>query len=423
MDRPIPKRSWTPSRILALAGAAGLVVLTGYLFFGRGGETRLEVDPSRLSLTQVRVAEFQEYIPITGNVLPHTTVYLDLEEGGIVEHVHVRGGVWVEKGDLILSFSNAAAQKQNIDSESRLLDNLNQLRVSKFDLTQQTLLRQEQRLDLDYQIADLRKTFERYERLMANPNAQLSRETYEETRDKLAYLEEKRSLLDERIRQETVLREQQEKQINDSIERVNRSLEVLARIIDSLEVRAPISGHLSSMNAEVGQNFQRGQRIGQVDQLDSFKIRADVDQYYISKVAVGQSGAFDFNGSRYELEISKIYPEVINNSFQMDLEFVGDAPQGIKRGQSLQIDLSLSESGRATLVNKGGFYRHTSGRWVYKVAEDGKTANRVAIMPGRQNPQAFEVLNGLSEGDWIISSGYDIFKDAEQLIFTEAVRR
>lgn len=422
MDRPIPKKAWTTRRLVAVTAGAAFVALIGYLLLGSRSQSRIEVDPSRISLSRVTTGDFQEYIPITGNVLPHTTVYLDLEEGGIVEQIHVRGGLWVEKGDLILTFSNAAAQKQNIDSEARLLDNLNQMRVSKFNLTQQNLLRQEQRLDLDYEIADLAKTFKRYEKLAARPNSQLPREEYEATRDRLAYLKQKRELLDERIRQESLLREEQEKQINDSIERVDRSLEILARIMDSLEVRAPISGHLSSMNAELGQNFQRGQRIGQIDQLDSFKVRANIDQYYISKVAVGQRGNFDFNGRRYELEISKIYPEVLDNSFQVDMEFVGETTKDIKRGQSLQIDLSLSETSRTPLLTKGGFYRFTNGRWVYKLAEDGMSATRVAIVPGRQNPQAFEVLDGLSEGDWVVTSGYDRFNKAERLIFTSPAR-
>lgn len=422
MDRAIPKRTWTIRTVTALVAGIGSTALLVYLLLGSATESRLEVDPNRISLSQVITGDFQEYIPITGNVLPHTTVFMDLEEGGIVEQIHVRGGLSVEKGDLILSFSNAAAQKQNIDSEARLLDNLNQLRVSKFDLTQQNLLRQEQRLDLDFQIAELSKTFERYEKLAANANSQLSRDEYEATRDRLDYLREKRELLDERIRQESLLRDEQGKQINDSIERVNSSLQILARIMDSLEVRAPISGHLSSMNAELGQNFQRGQRIGQIDQLDSFKVRADIDQYYISKIAIGQRGSFEFGGRRYELEVSKVYPEVVDSTFQVDMEFVGDITNGIKRGQTLQINLSLSESSKGPLLSKGGFYRYTNGRWVYKLAEDGMSAMRVAVMPGRQNPQVFEVLDGLSEGDWVVTSGYDRFNDSEQLIFTEPAR-
>ncbi|GAB1267743.1 efflux RND transporter periplasmic adaptor subunit [Aurantivibrio infirmus] len=420
MDRAIEKKKWPASKIITILVGLTTGILLIYLLSNQQG-SRLKVDVNRISTAQVKVGEFQEYIPITGNVLPHTTVFLDLEEGGIVEKIYVQGGVPIEKGDLILGFSNTTVQKQNIDSETRLLENLNQLRNSKYANIRQNLQLKDQLLDLDQQILETEKTFQRYELLIDNPNAPLPKEQYETTRDQLIYLKEKRKLLNERIRQETILQEQQNEQIDDSIERVNRSLEILTKIIDSLEVRAPISGHLSSMNAEIGQNFTRGQRIGQIDQLDSFKVRADIDQYYISRVTVGQQGSFDFNGTEYRLEVSKIYPEVSNGAFQVDLEFIGNIANGIKRGQSLQIDLALGESKNSKLVAKGGFYRHTNGRWVYKVSEDGLSASRVDIVAGRQNPQNFEILEGLETGDWIISSGYDVFNDADTLTFSEPV--
>ncbi|GAB1264149.1 efflux RND transporter periplasmic adaptor subunit [Aurantivibrio infirmus] len=420
MDRAIEKKKWPASKIITILVGLTTGILLIYLLSNQQG-SRLKVDVNRISTAQVKVGEFQEYIPITGNVLPHTTVFLDLEEGGIVEKIYVQGGVPIEKGDLILGFSNTTVQKQNIDSETRLLENLNQLRNSKYANIRQNLQLKDQLLDLDQQILETEKTFQRYELLIDNPNAPLPKEQYETTRDQLIYLKEKRKLLNERIRQETILQEQQNEQIDDSIERVNRSLEILTKIIDSLEVRAPISGHLSSMNAEIGQNFTRGQRIGQIDQLGSFKVRADIDQYYISRVTVGQQGSFDFNGTEYRLEVSKIYPEVSNGAFQVDLEFIGNIANGIKRGQSLQIDLALGESKNSKLVAKGGFYRHTNGRWVYKVSEDGLSASRVDIVAGRQNPQNFEILEGLETGDWIISSGYDVFNDADTLTFSEPV--
>ncbi len=420
MDRAIEKKKWPASKIITILVGLTTGILLIYLLSNQQG-SRLKVDVNRISTAQVKVGEFQEYIPITGNVLPHTTVFLDLEEGGIVEKIYVQGGVPIEKGDLILGFSNTTVQKQNIDSETRLLENLNQLRNSKYANIRQNLQLKDQLLDLDQQILETEKTFQRYELLIDNPNAPLPKEQYETTRDQLIYLKDKRKLLNERIRQETILQEQQNEQIDDSIERVNRSLEILTKIIDSLEVRAPISGHLSSMNAEIGQNFTRGQRIGQIDQLDSFKVRADIDQYYISRVTVGQQGSFDFNGTEYRLEVSKIYPEVSNGAFQVDLEFIGNIANGIKRGQSLQIDLALGESKNSKLVAKGGFYRHTNGRWVYKVSEDGLSASRVDIVAGRQNPQNFEILEGLETGDWIISSGYDVFNDADTLTFSEPV--
>mgnify|MGYP001159223885 CR=1 FL=1 len=420
MDRPIEKKIWTPQRaVIAASTVAGVAALI-YLV-ATSGTTRLSVESDRLSVAQVKEGDFQEYVPINGTVQPLTTVYLDLEEGGIVEKIYVEGGNPIKQGELILSFSNSTAQKQNIETETRLLENLNLLRNSKITLTRSQLMLKDQLLDLNHKIAEQEKTFARYERLMTAPNSQISKEQFETARDLLTYYKDKRTLLEERIRQEKILEQQQTAQIDSSIERVERNLHILAKIIDSLEVRAPIDGHLSTLSAEVGQSFQRGQRIGQIDQLDSFKVRGDIDQYYISKIALGQHGTFEFNGQAYRLEVVKIYPEVTNGMFHVDLRF-DQLPGGIKRGQTLRIDLSLSESKRTHLVAKGGFYKHTNGRWAYRLASDGKSARRTSIVVGRQNPQSVEVLEGLAAGDWILTSGYDRFNDVDELTFSGPVK-
>lgn len=425
MDRPIQQKKWT-RRKLAVYGAvavAGLALITLTLASSR--RTRLSIDPNRLSISTVKLAQFQEYIPITGTVQPNNTVYLDLEEGGNVEKIYVESGKPIAKGALILSLANTTAQKENIDAETRLIDNLNQLRNSKISLTTSNLMLKDELLDLDYKILDLEKTFARYEQLIKGPNPALalSREQYENTRDQLAYMRNKRTLLQERIRKETELQEQQSAQIDSSIQRVNRNLELLSKIVESLEVRAPIDGQLSTLNAEVGQGFQRGQRVGQIDQLDSFKVQADIDQYYISTVARDQTGSFEFNGRTYELKVTKVYPEVTKDTFRVDLAFAAGIPEGIKRGQTLQIDLRLSESKRTYIVDKGGFYRYTNGKWAYLVSTDGGSAHRTNIVLGRQNPQSVEVLEGLKAGDSIITSSYDSFKDVDVLTFSQPLSR
>jgi HlyD family secretion protein len=422
MDKPIEKKNWPPGKVaIAAAAAAAVLGLTG-LLIANVGTTRLSVQSERLSIAQVKPGEFQEYVPVNGSVQPNTTVFLDLEEGGIVEKIYVQGGSAIKKGDLILSFSNTAAQKANIEAETRLLENLNGLRNSKINLTQSNLILKEQLLDLEYRIGELEKTVTRFQQLMKGPSTTLSKEQFEAKRDELIYLKNKRELLQQRIARETELQEQQSAQIDSSIKRVNKNLEILARIVDALEVRAPIDGHLSSLNAEIGQSFQRGQRIGQVDQLQSFKVRANVDQYYIAKVAVGQKGRFQFDGRDYQVGVAKIYPEVTQDVFQVDMTFDGTVPEGIKRGQTLQIDLGLSEAKTANVVAKGGFYRHTNGRWVYLLAEDGQSARRINIVLGRQNPQYVEVLEGLKSGDWIITSNYESFGDVDELKFPEPLK-
>ena len=423
MDEPIERKKWPANKLLAICGFGAVTLALLYALIEGSGTASLNVKAERISIEQVRVGEFEEYVPITGRVQPKVTVYLDLEQGGIVEEVYIQSGNWVDKGDLILALSNSLVQKNNIDSETRLLDNLNQLRNSKISLTQQDLLLKDQLLDLNYSIRELERTFARSKRLHDEKNSIMSEEEFESIRDRLAYLKDKRKLLEERIEQESTLLERQRRQVDESIERVDRSLSILTQIMDNLALRAPIGGYLSSMGAEVGQNFSVGQRVGQIDQLDSFKVTANIDQYYITKVAQGQEGTFEFGDESFKLRIDKIHPEVAEDaSFRIDMEFVGTVPVGINRGQSLQIDLSLSASTTTDLVGKGGFYRHTNGRWAYRLTDDGERAYRVDLLPGRQNPESFEILEGLSPGDWIVSSSYDGFRDADELVFDEPIQ-
>jgi HlyD family secretion protein len=203
--------------------------------------------------------------------------------------------------------------------------------------------------------------------------------------------------------------------------RLNRSLDLLAKTVESLTVRAPISGYLSSIEAEVGQNIPSGKRIGQIDLLDKLKLRAGIDQYYVAKVAVGTKGKFSFEGRSYSVEVQKIYPEVKDDKFTVDMLFAGEVPEGIKRGQTVTVELDFSESGKSLVVSKGGFYNQTNGRWVYLISDDRLSASRANIRTGRQNPRDVEVLEGLREGDWIITSGYDSFNEVDSLVFPAPV--
>ncbi len=420
MDRPIEKRRSNRKRQLGIALV--VIVSAAYAISSTTGRSALSTPSERIRIAEIERATFEEYIPITGSVQPMTTVYLDLKQGGIVENVLIESGTRVEQGDVILELSNVTLQKQNIDSETRLLENLDRLRNSKRNLTEKRLLLQQDLLDLDHQIEELVRTLQRYEVLIDSATPAISREEYESAMDDLIYLRNKRDLLEMRIAQEAALRDAQITQIDESIVLVNRSLGVLQEIAASLEVRAPISGFLSSMEAEVGQSFANGDRIGRIDQLDSFKVLAGVDQFYISRVQVGQSGKSDFAGQTHELRISKIHPEVTDEYFQVELEFVDGTVNGIKRGQTLMIDLLLSDARVTTIAKKGGFYRETNGRWVYLVDERGETAERVPIVPGRHNPNYFEILEGLDVGDWIITSSYSQYHGADILEFSEPLQ-
>ncbi|HEX5421585.1 MAG TPA: HlyD family efflux transporter periplasmic adaptor subunit [Gammaproteobacteria bacterium] len=420
MDRLLEKKRWT-AKGLALPGAAVVAVAAAaYLLSARSGATRLRVDPTRMTTAEVTTGEFEEYYPFDGKVEPVTTVYLDVEEGGRVEQIFVEGGHPIEKGDLILRFSNPDLQRTSIDTETRLLENLDTLRNTQFNRAQSSLLLKDALLDLNYKILDAQKRYDRYKPLV-DGTSEISKETFDSTRDELAYLKAKRKLLEERIKQEDTLGEKQVAQANDSIKRLTLSLDLLNRIVDGLEVRAPISGILSSIDAEVGQNINRGQRIGQIDQLDAYKVNVSVDQYYISRVDVGTTGKVELGGHDYPVTVKKVYPEVVNDAFAVDVDFAGHVPPDLKRGQRLTVELSFSEPTQSLMVAKGGFFQQSAGRWVYLISEDRKSAMRTPIRVGRQNPRNVEILEGLRPGDWIVSSSYDAFNNVDELRFTKPI--
>ena len=403
--------------VILLAIVSSLV----YLFAVRPEGSRLNVDPSRMTFSKVEYGEFREYFPFDAKVEPVTSVYLDVETGGRVEEILVEDGKFVEKDELILRFSNAAIQRNSIDTETRLLENLDLQRNTQLRLEQNRLINEDTLLNLSHQIWETERKYERYKKLWKDSGV-ISEEEYESVRDELEYLKNKKVLLEKRIEQEDRLSRIQLDQANKSIERLNKSRELLEKSVESLDVRAPISGYISSIDAQIGQNIGPGSRIGQIDLLDELKLRAGIDQYYLPRVDIGTKGKFSLDGNDYEVEVTKIYPEVKQDLFDVDLAFVDEVPKGIRRGQTLTVELNFSESGKSLLVSKGGFYNQTSGRWVYLIAEDRQSAYRWDIRTGRQNPRDIEVLEGLRDGDWIISSGYDTFNEVNTLLFTEPIQ-
>ena len=374
-----------------------------------------------MTFSRVGQGEFREYYPFEAKVEPVTSVYLDVETGGRVDSIFAEGGKFVRKGDPILRFTNTSLQRSSIDSERGLLETLNIQRDTQFNRAQNRLLLRDALVDLSYQILKLEDKYRRYGAL-GKDSGVLSEEEFKTIKDELEYRKKKKELLEERIRQEEDLSKIQLEQANKSVERLNRSLDLLAKTVESLDVRAPISGYLSSIDAEIGQNIGPGRRIGQIDLLDKLKLRAGIDQYYISKVQVGTKGKFSLEGNSYAVEVQKIYPEVKDDKFTVDMAFAGNMPTGIKRGQTLTVELDFSESRKSLVVAKGGFFNQTNGQWVYLISGDRLSASRIDIRTGRQNPRDVEVLEGLREGDWIITSGYDSFNSVDTLIFAGQVK-
>jgi len=422
MDRVIEKKPPSPTRWIVPGAIALGLLLLGWELLARSGSSHLTIDASRITTALVQNTEFLEYYPFDGTVQPATSVYLDVEEGGRVDEILVEGGQHVEKGDLILKFSNTALQRTSIDTETQLLYNLDIQRTSEVDRAQSGLILREQLLDLKHQTLDAQNKLHRYDELVKDGNTAISQETYETQRNQVRFLEEHRDLLEERIRRDDAHTRELLGQVRHSIDRLNTSLDLLGKIVKSLEVRAPISGYLSTIDAEIGQNIPAGQRIGQIDLLDKFKVRVKIDQFYIARVQVGTTGRVNLDDRNWEVKVTKVYPEVKNSAFEADVVFTGAAPESLKRGQTLTVELTFGSPTRTLTVAKGGFFQQTSGRWVYLIAADGRTAHRVDVRLGRQNPREVEVLDGLREGDRIITSGYDTFNGVDQLKFNEPLK-
>lgn len=414
MDRIIKKRKW-PLRKIAWITIAILIPTLIFLQLVFGDRSsKLNIDHQRLRITQVREGQFQEYIPVTGTVIPIQTVYLDAIEGGRVEKRFVEAGTMVKKGDRILELSNTNLLLDIMYREAELFQQSNNLRNTRLAMEQNKLQLQAQLLELDYQI----KVTERQNNrnvILLTKNL-ISQREFDETNDKYDYLLKRRAITLETHRQDSIFRATQITQLENSLMRMNRNLDLVKENLENLTIRAPVSGHLTSINAETGESKVRGERLGQIDVLDGFKTRAPIDEHFITRVQQGQYGRFELSGSTYELVIGKIYPEVLNGQFEVDLMFTAEEPAEIRRGQTVRIRLELGDLSEAMLLTRGAFINQTGGRWIYVVDPSGESAEKRSIRLGRQNQLDYEVLDGLSSGEQVIISSYENFGDVDKLI-------
>ena len=413
MDRQIEKKRFTPRRI-ALGSLAAAVIAFGAYVLLSVNPSSLNVEAGKLTTAPVTYGPFLEYIVEQGAVMPLTTFYLDAVEGGRVEEVYVEQGTHVEEGTPILRLSNANLQLNVMQREAELFREVNRLRETRVTMEQRRLEMRAQLVELDY---ELRKAEREYKRQAALLEADLnSQQDYDEARDNFEYLTSKRAVTMETLRQDSLFQTIQIRQLEESIDRLRLNLEVIRQNEENLTIRAPITGLLSSLIAEVGESKPGGDRLGQIDVEDEFKVRAAIDEHYIARIRSGQAGSFDFAGGTYDLVIRRVYPEVIEGQFEADMEFPEGMPDGLRRGQTLQVRIALGELADALQVPRGGFYQKTGGRWIYVLDPAGETAARRPIRLGRQNSQFFEVLEGLEEGEQVITSMYDNFGDMERLV-------
>lgn len=417
MDRKLEKKKWPPKKIAGIAGGTLLGLFIIYQIAFSDSSSRLKVSTERLVVSVVKRGEFQEFIPVIGTVIPIKTIYLDAIEGGSVEHLFLEAGSYVEQGDPILRLANTNLLLDIMYREAELFQQSNNLRNTRLAMEEKRLDLKAQLIELDYRIKQSRRDYNTQKELA--DKSLIAQQQFEAAEDEYNYLLATRELTLESHKQDSIFREVQLTQLEESLVRMEANLEVVKQNLDNLTIKAPVSGQLTSLNAEIGESKTRGERLGQIDVLDGFKLRVDIDEYYISRVSIGQQGTFTFAGKEYMLQVSKVYPEVINGRFEVDMEFTGEEPEGIRRGQSQHIRLELGDPAEALLLARGGFFQKTGGQWVYLLDESGNLAVKQPIRLGRQNTDVFEVLEGLKPGDQVITSSYDTFGDIDKLVLNE----
>jgi HlyD family secretion protein len=414
VDRKIEKKKWTSKKILTIAGIAGLVLLIAGSLYFTSGKAKLNVDAERITISEVKKGPFQEFIPVNGVVLPVTTIYLDAIEGGRVEEKLVEDGAIVKKGQPILRLSNTDLALSLVNQQTSVYNLLTQMQIARNAAQQNTTTKLNQMTDVDNQLKEAKRIYELNKTLYEQKAIGL--QEFKQSENNYNYQLEKKGLTEKILKQDESSNAQQISQAQQSYQGSQNALNVMRKKVGDLIVRAPIDGQLTSLDAEVGQSKNKGERLGQIDVLSGYKVRVDVDEHYISRVFIGLLGETSFAGKNYKLKISKVYTQVNSGRFQVDMQFIDAVPEGIRRGQTLQIRLALSDETQALLLAKGGFYQQTGGNWVFKVDNDGKTAYKVDVQLGRQNPDYYEVLNGLKPGDKIVTSSYENYGNMQELV-------
>jgi len=413
MDRVIEKKKFTPKKIALIAAAALVLVVVIYNLLFAEHTSKLNVETNRVTIGKVQDGMFQEFIAIDGSVEPLKTFFLDITEGGRVEKIYTEDGRMVEKGDTILKLSNTTLQIDFMTRETQLYDLMNERQNSEITMKQDLIRKQNELAEIEYSLALAERAYTRNKELIAEKV--ISREEFEASKDQYEYQSKRRNLADRSLKQDTQLMNERLRQLDESIRRMTANINMARSTLNNLYVVAPVSGQLSTLRAEVGESKAPGENIGQVDDINGFKVTANIDQHYISRVYPGLTGSFDFNGKTNQVKVAKVIPEVTNNTFRVDMEFVGGAPDGIRRGQTLQIKLNLNDGGEAVLLPRGGFYQSTGGNWVFVVDESGDFAVKRDIKLGRQNPQFYEVISGLKPGEKVVLSSYDSYGDIDRL--------
>ena len=413
MDRIIEKKK-NPLKmaLMAVTGLAVAVLLYSLINEVGGGRT-FKVNENRLIISSVTTGTFEDFIPVRGRVTPLKTVFLDAVAGGRVETILIEDGTILTKGQPIIELSNPDLQLNVMNSEAAVTEQLSRMQDTELRLEQNRLGHKKDLVNLDYQIKKLTRDVERNRILYKQKN--IIKSKLEMAEDELDYNIKMRALTVETQAADKRMQEQQLKFLQSSGQRLERSLEVARNNLDQLNMKAPVGGKLSGFNLEIGQNIKQGERVGQVDDPDNFKLRANIDEFYLGRVDLGQTASFERGGRDYAMKIAKIYPDVENGQFEIDLVFLDQTPADIRRGQTIQTKLTLGDASKALLIPNGAFYQDTGGNWLFVVGPDGQQATKRSVRLGRRNSRFIEVIDGLELGEKVVTSPYTSFKEMDRL--------
>lgn len=412
MDRKIVSNKFKFAKPLVATAVVISLSVFGYSYVSEDAGKTLNVSNQQLYVSAVKQGVFEDFIPVRTRVVPLKTVYLDAIEGGRVEKVLIEDGTIVNQGQPIVQLSNTQLQLDVMRNEAAVTEQLNNMRNIELSLEQNRLAHKRNIIELNYQIKTLSKQLVREQSIQAYSDIAASE--VESTQDQLEYNKQRLELTLESQKTDALMQEQQLTFLKDSGSRLEQSLTFAKRNMDNLNMRAPVAGKLSGFDIEIGQSVSRGERIGQIDDPNSFKLEANIDEYYLNEIALGQTASIDHNQSEYGVTVKKIYPDVKNGQFKVDFKFI-QQPEGIRRGQTLQAKLSLGDDKNVLLIPNGAFYQDTGGNWIYVVSADGSVATKRNIKTGKKNSRYIEVVSGLYANEQVITSPYSSFKNVDQL--------
>ncbi|MEW6999319.1 efflux RND transporter periplasmic adaptor subunit [Colwelliaceae bacterium BS250] len=411
MDRKVstsinPAKKWLTVSLLVL-----IVAFAVYMILGKTSGKVLAVDNTRIVISNVTSGVFEDFIPIRGRVTPAKTVFLDAIEGGRVERILVEDGTSLSAGVLIVELSNASLQLSVLGNEARVAEQLNNMRSIELNLEQNRLQHKSNIVDISYQIKMLSRQLSR-EKLLIETGA-IMKSKYDDTFDTLQWYKDRLELTKESQQSDGRMQGEQLLFLKDTSSRLESNLAISRQNLDNMNVKAPVAGKLSGFNVEVGQSIARGERLGQIDTPNDYKLTAFIDEFYLGRVDIGQQAKY----KDFSLVISKVYPQVVNGQFEVDFKFLDKQPAGIRRGQTIQIKLTLGDASNAVLIPNGAFFQDTGGKWIFVVSNDGSKAIKRNVRLGRRNNQFIEVIEGLELGEQVITSPYSSYKDMQQLKF------